>query len=341
MRSLRSVSLVLFLAAALALSACSAANRPAPAQPSAEATPAAGQPGEATAAASAQPLTLVYWEQDSDDADVLLDELAAEFMKAHPAIQVVRVHFGYEELRSQFQEAAARGQAPDLARAPGDFAGMFSELGIVQPADQLFDRQLLDQFLPGALAGAVVRGTLWAVPDNYGNHLMLVYNKKLVQEVPADTDAWIAQLKALTDAAREQYGLVYYLNEPFWLVPWIGGYGGWPLDDSDQPALATPAVVAALQFVRDLKLTYHVVPAEADYAVAADLFERGQAAYIVDGEWNLERYREVGVDFGIAALPRVSKTGLYPVPMTAGTAGKYWFVSQMPPARSGRRPRSS
>jgi arabinogalactan oligomer/maltooligosaccharide transport system substrate-binding protein len=170
-----------------------------------------------------------------------------------------------------------------------------------------------------------VSGTLWGAPDNYGNHLMLLYNKALVTELPANTDAWIAQLKQLTVPARQQYGLVYTFNEPFWLMPWLGGFGGWPLDGRDTPTLMTPAMADALQFVRDLKYAHKVVPAEATYEGAFDLFKNGQAAYIIDGAWNLDRYQDVGLKVGATALPTVSKTGLFPTPMTSG---KYWLVGR-------------
>ena len=80
-----------------------------------------------------------------------------------------------------------------------------------------------------------MKGKLWGLPDNYGNHLMLFYNKALVQEVPPNTDAWIRQLKSLTDGANSQYGLVYPLSESYWLMPWLSGHGGWPLNVADNP----------------------------------------------------------------------------------------------------------
>jgi arabinogalactan oligomer/maltooligosaccharide transport system substrate-binding protein len=174
------------------------------------------------------------------------------------------------------------------------------------------------------LSAAVISNTIWAVPDNYGSHLMLLYNKKLVQDVPADTRAWIDQLKTLTDAANGQYGLVYNLNEPYWLIPWIGGFGGWPLDQNDRPDLYNQAVIDALQFAHDLKSVQHVAPESATYDSAAALFKAGKAGYIIDGQWSLDDYRAAGIDLGIAQLPRVAATGFYPVPLTAG---KYWFFN--------------
>ena len=271
------------------------------------------------------PIEITYWEEETDDGAIVLDELAAAFMEANPDILVKRVHLRYSELRDLYRAAALNGKAPDLVRSPSEFVGPFSALGIVQPAAPLYPQATLDAFFPGALEAATVRGVLWGLPDNYGGHLMLIYNKDLILEAPATTDAWIAQLEALTDLSKEQFGLVYDLNEPFWLVPWIGGFGDWLLDAEGRPTLDTQAMVDALQFTHDLMLVHRVVPQDVDSARAYDLFKNGKAAYIIDGAWNLDRYEGIGLNVGVTALPRVSATGLAPTPMTTG---KLWLVSE-------------
>jgi arabinogalactan oligomer/maltooligosaccharide transport system substrate-binding protein len=272
-----------------------------------------------------EPITITYWEQESDEGAALLDELAASFMAANRGVRVRRVHFlSGEQMREQFVSLALAGQGPDLVRGANDLTAPLVGAGTVWPAGSLYDSTFLGQFFPGALSAAVISNTVWALPDNYGSHLMLLYNKKLVQEVPADTRAWIAQLKTLSDPASGQYGLVYNLNEPYWLIPWIGGFGGWPLDQNDRPDLDNQATIDALQFVHDLKFIQHVTPVTATYDSAVALFKAGKAAYVIDGQWSLDDYRGAGIELGIAPLPRVTETGLDPVPLTAG---KYWFFS--------------
>ena len=135
----------------------------------------------------AEPVTITFWEQEGDTIDTdILDPLVNEFMAANSNITVERTHYGNEELRTQFQTASLAGQAPDLFRGPNDPIGVFAAMGIVLPVTDMFDQAFLDTFLPGALAGGVLKGVKYGVPDVYGNHLMLLYNKKLVTKVPAD-----------------------------------------------------------------------------------------------------------------------------------------------------------
>jgi arabinogalactan oligomer / maltooligosaccharide transport system substrate-binding protein len=341
------------LGAALLLAACSGSRGPQPApapQPAPDVVTPANRP------AASGPISITYWEEDSDDAGVLLDELTAAFIAANPGITVTRVHYSYNDLRNQFRNDARAGRGPELVRAPGEFAGPFAELQIVRPLDELFSDDYLHQYLRGSLQGATVKGKLWGMPDTFGNHLMLIYNRGLFSgTVAANTDGWLKQLQgltrtisttvALTDTAvltdtaaisatggittttlvSHTYGLVYPLNEAYWLVPWLAGYGGWPLDAQDQPALDTAEMVRALTFVRDLKARYGVVPADADYDRAFDLFARGEAAFSIDGAWNLDRYKGLGIDLGIVLLPRVSETELLPAPMATG---RYWYIAQ-------------
>ena len=316
-------SVILGVLLCVSLAACSAGRTPAPAPtPTADVTAAAATTVIATPSG---PITITYWETDTDDADVVLDELAGEFMKANPDITVKRAHYSYDDLRNEFRAKSFNGQPPELVRAPGEFAGPFSELKIVRPLDEIFSKDFLDQYLTGALAGATTQGKLWGLPDNYGNHLMLLYNKALVTDVPTNTDAWIVQLKTLTDPAVPQYGLAYPLDESYWLIPWLAGFGGWPMDAADRPALDTVEMTNVLQFLYDLKATHHVVPEKVDYDAAFDFFRQGKAAYIIDGTWNLERYTGLGIDVGAAPLPIVSATGLKPAPMATG---RYWLISE-------------
>lgn len=324
-KSVRNIRRFLIGAALLALLVAGCA--PGPVHIPATATPATEvSPLPAVQGTPSGPITLTYWEDDTDAADVLLDELSAAFTEANPRITVKRVHFGYDDLRNQFRAASLfTGDPPDMVRAPGEFTGPFGELEIVKPVDQVLSPDILDAFLPGALAGATLHGTIWGWPDNFGGHLMLFYNKSLVTDVPGGTDAWVNQLKTLTDPANERWGLVFDSTESFWLIPWLAGFGGWPLDAEEKPALDTAEMVESLWFLHDLKYEYKVMPEKVDYQSAFDLFSQGKAAYVVDGAWNLDRYAGLGVNLGVAMLPRVTKTQLLPVPMATG---QYWFVQK-------------
>jgi len=270
--------------------------------------------------ASKEPVTITFWEQEGEDVDVFIDALIAEFQTANPNITVERTHYENEALRDQFQTASLANSAPDVVRVPNDFAGPFSELQIVAPVSDLFDDKFLGQFFPGALDPAKVGGTLWGVPDNYGNHLMLIYNKDLIAEPPATFEELITKAKELTTG--DVQGFAYNLNEPFWGAGFYGAFGGWPLDGSDKPQFNNDSFKNYLTFVASLK-TDGVVPAECDYNCADTLMKDGKAAMIINGDWSLGDYtKALGDKMGVAPVPTINGK-----PYTEMTAGKYFMVS--------------
>jgi arabinogalactan oligomer / maltooligosaccharide transport system substrate-binding protein len=315
----------LMVISAFILTACGGGAAPAPAteapaQP--VVTEAMPEPTMApTEAPAMEPVTIAFWEQEGDDVDVFIDSLIADFQSANPNITVERTHYENEALRDQFQTASLANAAPEVVRVPNDFAGPFSALDIIAPANQLFDDAFLGQFFPGALDPAKVAGTLWGVPDNYGNHLMLIYNKALITEPPATFEDLIAKSKELTKGDIQ--GFAYNLNEPFWGAGFYGAFGGWPLDANDKPQFNNQAFIDYLTFVAKLK-TDGVVPAECDYNCADTLMKDGKAAMIINGDWSLGDYtKALGDNMGVAPVPTINGK-----PYTEMTAGKYFMVSK-------------
>ena len=193
-------------------------------------------------------------------------------------------------------------------------------MGLICPLDSLFDRDFLSRFDPKGLVR--FEGKLYQIADRIGNHLCLVYNKKLVPEPPKTTDELIEIGKKLTsdtdgDGNPDSYGLVWNYTEPYFFVPWLGGFGGWVMDEAGNPTLDTPAMVAALSFLVYLRDSVEIVPKALDYNVADALFKEGKAGMIINGPWSWIGYRNAGIDFGLARIPKISATGKWPTPMVS------------------------
>jgi len=265
---------------------------------------------------------VVIWEQMDPVEQGLLERHIEEFRAAHPMyadFTMTHVHYKPEDVRTQYQTAAMAFGGPNLVYGPSDQTGPFSIMGLIAPIDEIFTAEELSRFDPSGLP--TLGGHVWGLPDQVGNHLTLVANLEWVDRIPDNTDAWLAQLRDLTvdtdgDGKPDRYGLVFNMAEPFWLVPWLGGFGGWVMDDAGEPTLDSQAMTAALEFLLALKQA-GVVPRECDYPLADTLFKEGRAAYVINGPWSWQGYREAGRDIRLAPLPRVSSTGLWPSPMTA------------------------
>lgn len=269
------------------------------------------------AGSAAAEVTLNFWTQEgeADGGFQFVQKLVNGFMEQNPDVKINLVTKDTEVLREDYQTASLAGDAPDLLWTVSDQAGPFTKANLLQPMDELFD---LSVFVDSAIAGVQLDGKTWGVPVANGNHLMLMYNKTLVPNAPQNTDEMIEIAKKLTVDGK--YGIAWNQMEPFWMVPWLGGFGGKVFAaDGVTPNLNTKEMIATLQFFKDLKLTHKVIPNESDYAGADTLFKEGTAAMTVNGDWSLGDYKKVlGENFAVAPLPMISATQQWPAPYTSG-----------------------
>lgn len=265
---------------------------------------------------------LVIWSQDGDTNNLVLAEqfkVWADTVAPGSTLEIVQKET--EVLRNDLLTAGLAGSGlPDMVLGPNDAIGVFVDAGLLLPLDELFD---LSKY-PFNIGAAQVGGETFGIPTNAGNHLMLMYNKSLVETAPDTWDDLIATAKAVEAANPGVRGFAYNLNEPFWFLPFVHGFGGGTYDDEGNMVLDSQAWVDAYQFVQDLKFVHEVVPAECDYSCADGLFKEGSVAMILNGDWAISEYLDtakspaLGPDnLGIAPWPELPN-GERPKPFTAG-----------------------
>lgn len=279
-------------------------------------------PDESTApSAAAFPegdVAIELWTKEGDPQIAYVEALAEAYSAEHPNVTIEVVNKDVEVLREDLVNTAlSPDAAPELVWTVADHVGPFTSAGVIQELDGQVDTAPYEE---GALGAVQVDGTTWGIPISNGNQLMLYWNKSIIgDEPPADTDELVSV--AQENTSGENYGLVFNETESFWLTPWLAGFGASVFaEDGTTPTLDTPEMQAALSFLYDLKYTDQVMPAEADYTIASDLFTTGSAAMIVNGDWELGNYADqLGDDLGVGPLPTVSETGEDPAPYTAGS----------------------
>ncbi|SEF86951.1 arabinogalactan oligomer / maltooligosaccharide transport system substrate-binding protein [Caloramator fervidus] len=260
-----------------------------------------------------QQVTINIWEQMEENVDKTFDELVKKFEEQNPNIKIKRVHYKTEDLRNQFQTAVLSGQGPELIFGPNDNIGPMSLGNLIFPLDDLLGSEYFQKYDSQVLDTVKLDGKIWAVPLVNGNNISMLYNKKLVSRAPEKFSEIIELAKKYNDG--KTFALVYFLNEPYWFVPFLGGFGGKVFDDKGNITLNTPEMIKALKFVQDLKFKYKAVPKDADYNVADTLFKEGKAAVLLNGAWSFTSYTQVnGLDFDVALFPKIDETGNYCLP---------------------------
>jgi len=266
------------------------------------------------------PNSIIVWHSLRPVEREALRSALEDFGESYPGWQFGELYYNPEEARTNFIISCLGGSGPALLRGANDNIGPLVELGVIKPLDEFFVQAELDSFLTEPLAANTwLEGKLYQIADRIGNHLCLVYNKALIAEPPQTMSELIEIGKTLTkdfndDGKADQYALVWNYTEPFFAVPFIGGFGGWIIDDNFRPTLNTPAVIKAMQFIYDLAQVHQIIPKECDYEIANALFKDGLAAMIINGSWSWGTYLENGIDIGLARIPLIDETGLWPSP---------------------------
>lgn len=292
------------------------------------------------------PVAFTLWtkEGEADGSLQFVQKLAADYTAAHPNVTITVVNKDVEALREDFLVNSLANQAPELLWTVADHVGPFTASNTILPLDGVVDTS---GYLPNAVSAVQAGGVTYGVPITFGNHLMLYTNKTLVPECPADSDAMLAAAKANTGEGN--YGLVFNQTESFWLVPFLGAYGGSVFaEDGVTPTLNTEAMTSALGYMHGLKYTDQVMPPEADYNVADGMFKNGApgatppdpaaslapsatpaptgvAAMIINGDWTLGEYaRLFGDQLNVCPIPQITGAG-WPEPYAAGA---FFMVSK-------------
>ena len=265
---------------------------------------------------------IVVWEQEDAAVAPYIDSVLEAFRKlpGNEDLKIVRSHYDNEDIRQQFQTSSIAGSPPDLLMSPSDPAGIYSVSGFIMPVDGLLD---LRRYNKAAVEAISLDGKTWGVPISNGNHLMMFYNKSLAPQPPKTTAELFAYCDRQTKALKLDHCMAVFLGEPFWLVPWLGAYGGRVIDGRT-PTLDTPAMRKAIDFTLELKRRGYI-PSECDYNCMDALFKEKKVAFIINGDWAISTYEgQLKGDLGVAMIPKLSETGQWPAPMVSG---KYFMLS--------------
>lgn len=266
---------------------------------------------------------IVIWHSLRPAEREILRNQLDQFGINYPNWVFEELFYAPEQARTNYIISAMGGSGPALFWGASDNIGPLVELEVIRPMDDLFEQHFLDSFITYPIsANTWFRNHLYQIADRVGNHLCLVYNKDLVPEPPETFSELIELGEKLSydsdnDGKNDHYVLAWNYTEPFFAVPFIGGFGGWIMDLKNQPTLNIKPIVKAAQFIADLSKTYKIIPLECDYETANAMFIDGYAAMIINGPWSWGTYTENKINFGVSRIPKIDETSLWPTPLVS------------------------
>ncbi|MFW7381550.1 MAG: sugar ABC transporter substrate-binding protein [Oligoflexus sp.] len=272
------------------------------------------------------PIKIQFWEQDPPEVGQELDKWIKVYTSDKPWLTIARQQFENEELRTRFLRSSLTGEGADLVYGPSDLVGVFATAQVIQPLDDFIKT---DPYDPQLIRLMQYKGKLWGAPISSGSHLVLYYNRKLVENAPASFEEIIGVgQKFMQNKPSGHYGLAYYQSEPFWFVPFMGAFGAWPLQVKNDQVEVTIDLIGtqkALQFVRSLQDEFKIIPTSCDFECAKSMFFAEQAPYHINGDWEISSMLEqFGDNLGVAPLPFIAEAKQHMTPMVGG---RFFFLN--------------
>ncbi|XOV78889.1 MAG: extracellular solute-binding protein [Aestuariibacter sp.] len=191
---------------------------------------------------------------------------------------------------------------PDAIIMPSD------TLGLEQARFSTIPRDWIDPHMSDSnLALAEVEGELKGIPLIAGNHLLLYYNKSLIQQ-PALS--W-QQLKSQQSTLERAELIGWPYHEGFWILPFLSAFDALPFEEG-QIRFQQPGTLQAFQFLKELR-DNKVLDTSCNYQCNQDKFINSRLAYIINGVWSHELYaKHLGDNLGIALLPQIGDKKMRP-----------------------------
>lgn len=265
--------------------------------------------------------TLLVWESLPEaQAQALTKDIEA-FEKIFPYYTVTLRHYDSPE---KFMTPLMAGKTQfDVVLASPVLLGSLWSAEQIAPISDFFPSTFLDSFASVTLAGATQENKIWGLSDTAGFHLLLYYNRDLVDTPPANTEELVKLAKKLQ---RPILGVNSY--DPLWLLPWLSAYGGWLTNPAGRPTLDTPAMQAALTLYLNWQKGENSLAPLATYDEVRAQFLAGKLAFMIDGEWAIgELARAAKINWGVAPLPGVVEEGENQAAAPLVLA-RYWAVSR-------------
>lgn len=278
----------------------------------------AGQQG-ATVLDKKADVTITFWTGQADQAETILEGLAAEFEKENPNV-TVDVSSGApstEDLLQKLSASFAGGNYPDVSYAFGSWASQLEASNrTLDITDKVAEPDVAwNEFSEAARQTVQPTGKKTigfpAVVDN----LSLIYNKTVFDNagVAYPTDDWTwddfrAASKAITDAQSSTYGYGYSVSGSeettwqFWPHLWQNG-GQILNDDSTKTEFASQAGVDALQFLRDMAIDDKSVYLDQTDTKFGQLFASDKIGMITSGPWQLYDLGVAKTKYGVSVMP--------------------------------------
>ncbi len=273
-----------------------------------------------TEAETSEPITISFWcNFTGSDGDVLR-EIVANYNATNTDQITVEIDImDYATLQSKLPTAISTGTGPSFVLAGVELIKQYKENDMILPIDDFWDVTGIDQsnYNENVLAKSYFDGTQYGVPMQY-NLQYLYYNKDLFEAAGLNPDAPPTTMDELeqyavacTDDANGIYGLGLPVNYGNY-VEYLWANGGDVVNaDGTENYLNSQENIDTLTWLQNM-MAEGVSPQGLDAGEADTMFQSGRLAMYTSGPWNINGLNQLGINYGITAIPAGSAGAFSP-----------------------------
>jgi multiple sugar transport system substrate-binding protein len=279
--------------------------------------------GSATIAAAQQ--EVIWWDFLSGGDGVRMKALIEDFNAEHPDVKITATTLEWGvPYYTKVRTSAAVGQGPDVMTYHLSRVPIALDEGVLSP---ITDEDLAaaglskDDLIPAAVEAATNDGTLYAVPFDV-HAVVLYYNKALLEGTPyLDADGKLTGIASLADfetalQAMKDKGVAAPLSfatgddGATWRVFYtlFQQQGGTLIEGTEVlPGDNAEKAARAIQIMTDWR-TNGLTPEQAEYPASVALFSGGDAAFHINGVWEVPTFTDLHAngslaDWGAVEIP--------------------------------------
>jgi ABC-type glycerol-3-phosphate transport system substrate-binding protein len=250
--------------------------------------------------------------------------MADAFMAANPDVKIEFIGTPMNEMYTKLATMATGGNLPDVFTNSPEFYAQASDMGIVEPLDELLGKDYVAGFEPATLGQATLDNQLQFAPF-FTIPTGLLYRTDLFEQAgitpPTTWNEFVEAAKKLTvdtngDGSTDRWGFALVGSNNgsggSRFIPIMRTFGAAELvegaDGSWTTQFDTPQAVEAFKLYGDLVNTYKVVPPgplQTSYAEAVSLVATDKAAMMVSGPHSIGAItaQNPGLEGKLAGVP--------------------------------------
>ena len=261
---------------------------------------------------SSEPITLSVWAPFTGSDGDVLRELVNNYNETNEDNITVELDImDNATLQSKFPTAVSTGTGPSFVLVGIEYLKQYAENGLIEDISDFWETTGVDEsnFYENVLAKSYMDDTLYGVPMQY-NLQYLYYNKDIFEAAGLDPETPPATLEELaeaaaacTDTSKNQYGLGLPTDYTAY-IEYLWANGGDVISvDGTENYLNSQENIDTLTWIQDLLLNKGVSPQGLTAVDADTMFQAGQLAMYTSGPWNINGLTQLGVNYGITAIP--------------------------------------